>query len=378
MGFRKIFNRLLTICLLFLPFSLQAKLSPTSEITYGLSGGRLGDNLLSVAHAAWLSHTLGIPLTYTPFPYGDQLALSSQLKKPSCTKFCSLNEVSDYTTLWNVCLGAKTAEPLLITLPYFAESSPDLSSAPMAQVNWDDPDFIMRLRELISPIQPVAAPKLPENRTHVALHIRTGVGGIDERKFKEHWPLKTPPMSFYIDGLRTIWEMLKRPLYVFIFTDDPNPHELQNTLAKAFVGSDILFDCRKEGNRADKNVLEDFFTMGKFSCLIRPDSNYSLVASKIFPYQIVISPLSSEKNEANEVEIDRLLVQVNSADAVSKPVRTVVVKSSSKHDKKEKEKEKERRRKEKEKEKEKERKRKEEERKRKEEEKKRKKKHHHH
>lgn len=372
MGFRKIFNSLLALPLVSLPFSLHAKLSPTSEITYGLSGGRLGDNLLSVAHAAWLSHTLGIPLTYTPFPYGDQLALSSQLKKPSCTKFCSLNEVHDYTKLWSVCLGAETADPFLITLPYFAESSPDLSTAPMAQVNWDDPGFIKKLRELITPNQPLAAPKLPENRTSVALHMRTGVGGIDELKFKEHWPLKSPPMSYYVDSLRTLSEMLKRPLYVFVFTDDPNPHELQNTLAKAFAGSDILFDCRKEGNRADKNVLEDFFTMGKFSCLIRSESNYSLVASKIFPYQIVISPLSSEKNDADEVEIDRLLVQVNSADAVSKPVRTVVVKSSSKQHKKEKEKERRR------KEKEKERKRKEEERKRKEEEKKRKKKHHHH
>jgi len=363
----KIFNSLLTICLFSSTFSLEARLNPASEVTYGLSGGRLGDNLLSVAHAAWLSHSLGIPLTYTPFPYSDQLKLSTLLKKPSCVKCSALNQLEDYTKLWNQCLSSETQEPLLISLPYFPEISLESSPSPMAQINWDDAAFIKTLRGLIAPLQTFEEPKLPADRVSVALHIRTGVGGIDEKKFRQHWPLKGPPLSFYTDALKILWEMQNRPLYVFIFTDDPDPVALQETLAKSFGGCDIVFACRKNDNRADKNVLEDFFAMGKFSCLIRPDSNYSVVASKIFPYQVVIAPLHAQTED--EIFIDKLLVQVSSKESASKPLRTVVVKDSKHHHhhKSDKEKEKERRRKEKEKEKE---------RKRKDKEKKHKRKHH--
>jgi hypothetical protein len=45
-------------------------------ITYELSGGRLGDNIIAYLHAKWLSHVHGIALLYKPFQYSSDLSLS--------------------------------------------------------------------------------------------------------------------------------------------------------------------------------------------------------------------------------------------------------------------------------------------------------------
>ncbi len=374
----KILTILLTACLLqFSP--VNARLDSSSGVTYGLSGGRFGDNLLSFTHAAWLSYSLGIPIVYTPFTYSDQLQLSVELKKANHSKHCQLNCAEDYTKLMSDVLSKESKGSLLITLPYFPECPEYDPTFPMAnQINWDDPAFIKGLRNLIRPLTAFEGPKLPSDRASVALHIRTGAG-FDERKFQEHWPLKSPPMSYYVDSLKILLDVLKRPLYVYIFTDHNNPIELQKTLAKSFSGSDVQFDCRKEENRHDLNVIEDFFAMGKFSCLIRPDSNFSVVASKLFPYQVVISPLHCFQDTKQNILVDRLLLQVGSSEAVSKPVRTVInkytdVKKANAKDQKKskKEKRKEEKRKEEEKRKKEEEKRKREEEKRKKEEEKRK------
>ncbi|MFA5306719.1 MAG: hypothetical protein WC365_04680, partial [Candidatus Babeliales bacterium] len=44
-----------------------------SAVTYGLSGGRFGDNLLCYVHAKWISYKYHIPLLYFPFEYSSHL-----------------------------------------------------------------------------------------------------------------------------------------------------------------------------------------------------------------------------------------------------------------------------------------------------------------
>jgi hypothetical protein len=317
--------KFLFILLLFSAAKLPAKLNPSSGVTYTLSGGRFGDNILSVAHALWLAHSLDLPLVYTPFPYSDKLKLSTLAKTQNFSKACVLNSAESYTKLWKSCFSKNLEDPLLITLAYSPEFTYEYDPAfPVyTQINWDEPTFIEKLRTHLSPLHSIPEPVLPMDRTSVALHIRTGAG-FDIPKFQALWPLKGPPFSYYVDSLKTIWEMLKSPLYVYIFTDHQNPTELQKKLATAFAGCDIVFACRKEENRQDLNVLEDFFAMGKFSCLIRTDSHYSLMAEKLFPYQIVISPLHANKLSKKEFVIDKLLIQVKSANKVSQPIRTVV------------------------------------------------------
>ena len=52
----------------------------------------------------------------------------------------------------------------------------------------------------------------------------------------------------------------------------------------------ITFGCRKEGNRHDAHVMEDFFALMDFDCLIRSASNYSFLPSIIADYQVVMTP----------------------------------------------------------------------------------------
>src|SRR3989344_7064790 len=44
-------------------------------VTYELSQGRFGDNLLSYIHAKWIAYKYDVPLLYKPFVYSDQLLL---------------------------------------------------------------------------------------------------------------------------------------------------------------------------------------------------------------------------------------------------------------------------------------------------------------
>jgi hypothetical protein len=122
-------------------------------------------------------------------------------------------------------------------------------------------------------------------------------------------PLKLPPVSFYKEQIKHLYEMFKgRPLYVHIFTDDENPQKLLKECEEFTQGLDITYGCRSDTNTHDTNVLEDFFEMTRFSCLIRPDSNFSIIVGKIGDFMIEISPvhftwLSSEVGHVDQVDI---------------------------------------------------------------------------
>ena len=78
---------------------------------------------------------------------------------------------------------------------------------------------------------------------------------------------------------------------MYIFTDEQNPESLVRDYQTKINNPNITFDYRKTTtNRHDLNVLEDLFGMTQFDALIRPDSNFSLVASKLSYDQVCISP----------------------------------------------------------------------------------------
>lgn len=80
------------------------------------------------------------------------------------------------------------------------------------------------------------------------------------------------------------------PLYVFLFTDDCNPQRLVDKYKKLVGNSNIEFACRTERTDYFYNVLEDFFSMMYFDILIRPDSNFSIMAEKLGFHSVIISP----------------------------------------------------------------------------------------
>jgi hypothetical protein len=84
-----------------------------------------------------------------------------------------------------------------------------------------------------------------------------------------------------------------RPLYAYIFTDDLDPGKIADAFASTLSDLPIQFDCRREGNHHDLNIVEDFLAMMEFDCLIRSASNYSLIPAIAADYQVVISPTHS-------------------------------------------------------------------------------------
>ncbi len=80
------------------------------------------------------------------------------------------------------------------------------------------------------------------------------------------------------------------PLYVHLFTDHDNPAELIEKFKQEVPFEYITYGYRTTSNNEFINVLEDFFAITEFDCLIRADSNFSIIASKLGTYKIVIFP----------------------------------------------------------------------------------------
>jgi len=289
---KKLFIGQIILLLLLSPYTLMAKEKRVFDeskraVTHRTSGGRFGDKLLGYAHAKWISYKYGIPLLYRPFIYSDQLALhtiETRYHSADAKRFRLIIQPQrniDYT---------KSISALYI-LPYFPDCPWEIERGKSYHfpVDWNDPEFRQILRECIAPIEAYPHIQLSEQRKNVAIHYREG-GGYDSKKAQDLLPLKHPPFSYYLEQLKTLYERLDQPLFVYIFTDAKDPGKWVELFEKEFAEMDILFNSRREGNRYDAHVLEDFFEMARFECLIRPESNFSIMASKLGKYDIQIKP----------------------------------------------------------------------------------------
>jgi len=307
------------------PNGIQANLA----ISYGFSGGRFGDNLLSFAHAAWLSHALGVPLVYVPFPFSDRLKLHTHpgvLRADSIAGYDMqpLGAEAEYLKFFNVLSSGRLSHKTVFTLRYYPEAHEQYDAHPQLPqhlyVNWDDPAFIQLLRTYIAPVHSLPKLTLPKDRMTVALHVRKG-GDFDPKGWEMSSPLIGPPDTFYIEALKLLHSVVDQPLYVFIFTDHLNPHEILEKMAAAFKGSDIIFDCR-QGRPAD--FMEDFFSMGDFDYLIRAGSNFSLLVSHLFPFKIVVSPMRARQINKNTCVIDRIVFEMGPNNSIKEPLRVIL------------------------------------------------------
>ncbi len=273
-------------------------------VTYGFSGGRFGDNLISYAHAKWISYKYGIPLLYKSFPYSDQLVLHKSEIPFDNVRNRKIIRLSRQDMRIDV------NKDVIYEVPYFSEFAWDRNMSYNEHamiyfpVDWHDTLFMNQLRSMIKPINRFQEPDLPENKITVALHIRRG-GGFDPAlsydhkgprpaQFVDHiFPLKFPPLPFYVEHLKKLSEQYNnQPLYVFIFTDDQEPEKLVNSLNSELKDyPNIEYDYRKSGNHHTRNVLEDMFAMTRFDCLIRPLSNYSFWAGKLKSFEFELCPI---------------------------------------------------------------------------------------
>jgi hypothetical protein len=262
-------------------------------ITYTLSGGRFGDNLIAYLHARWLAFKHQLVFIYAPFPYSEQLKLHNESLPLG-------NVIGLYKKRWTF-RSEKDLSSLprstLIVLPYFPESEIELKGNAsfwpyQFSVDWREKNFKQLICSLISPSMVITSLEMPkEPCITVAVHVRRG-GNIDPAGSDLALPLKLPPDSFYIQAIRKMSEyFFHQNMYVYVFTDDLDPPQIMNKYKEALKDlTHIQFDCRKQNNSPNANVLEDFFSIQKFDCLIRPDSNYTIVAEKLKDFKLVISP----------------------------------------------------------------------------------------
>jgi len=311
--------------LLFLLFTSLSQIafgyegrSPTSEelahnqrklVTYSFSGGRFGDRLLSYIHAKWISYYHGIPLLYKPFIYSDQLVLHKEERSDFKKK-----HLRPITPKPNKNMNYNGPGKFLYTIPYFPESTWELTKGNTSWyhfcVDWKNEGFRQELKRLIHPLYLTSFLDIPIDCISVALHIREG-GGFDHADVWTSYPMKFPPQTYYIEQLRKISELFpNRRLYAHIFTDHSNPKELVEGYKQNLKNLDIEFGYREAGNSHSSYVLEDFFEMMRFDCLIMPDSNFSMIPAKMGDYKVVIRPIDFTVTKGI-VYIDKVNVEIS-------------------------------------------------------------------
>lgn len=254
-----------------------------TAITYNLSGGRLGDNLMCFLSAYYVAYKNKLPFYFTPFKDSDQFLLSDKLE-PLAANFSFKNQ-GNYNKWDSIdAISQMNRESsTLIKIDPFAD----------ARCDWRDPGFKNAVKELIKPKVPIPPISLPPDRIPIALHVRTGggfAGDTDAEKLRV--PAKFPPKEFYSKGLQAMINAYGKDqmFYVHIFTDDPNPSKVAAEFQQQFPDTDIEFGFRKEGNKHNAGVLDDFFGMTQFKGLIRPWSGLSQAAEIIGNQELVYEP----------------------------------------------------------------------------------------
>ncbi len=299
-------QKLLQLYLLILGINLlTGDAAIASTVTYNL-GDRLGDNLASYCHARWISYKRNIPFHYTPFKYSEHLAFTKMYPVRNAD---NLKEVMLFPQLLkrqiNIHSLTIQKDPnFLYVVPFFPETRIDAINFGYTyfDVGWEDEAFLAQLREEIRPIIPLPTLELPKDRITVAVHLRKGSGpdGITYRL--QDFPLRFPPDSFFIPQIKRVSEMFhNQPLYVYIFTDDKNPAALVERYRAAVNKPNIMFRCCQASHpNPEFHVLEDFFNLTLFDCIIRPESHFSQIASKLSRAKVIIHPSNYARTQKHK------------------------------------------------------------------------------
>ena len=194
----------------------------------------------------------------------------------------------------------------LYVIPFFPGNRAEMVRLGYAyyDIDWKDPVFVELLRKNIVSIKPITPLHLPEDRFHVAVHVRVGAGPDAKGMFQgggnlckeglchdQVLPFRFPPLTYYTEQLKRLSELLDdQPMYVQIFTDSSEPEGIAAQLREIVGKPNILYNYRGQGNQHDANVLEDFFALTQFEYLIRGESNFSIMAQHLGNFKVVMYP----------------------------------------------------------------------------------------
>ena len=260
----------------------NSKIGP-SAITWKPNGGRLGDNFTSYAKAKYAARMFDLPLLYIPFPYSDELMLHHNEEIYTKEKHQQFRRTVQFFKDLDHYKISKNNNTL-----YMCRWKTNIV------IDWSDRDFLQEMKKNISPCHAIEKVVIPDEMISVAVHVRNGgTFAADTQQEKERCPLRFVPEEFFIEQVDRIASMFPEDnLYVYIFTDHPDPKQLVNKFQLALHNPRITFDCRREGNSHKANVLEDFFSMMEFDCLIRPGSHFTRFVERLGNNTLVIYPES--------------------------------------------------------------------------------------
>ncbi len=302
-------------------FSLYGSIVVTAQvnqaITYFWGGGRFGDKIISYTTAKWISYKFNIPLLLKQFKYSSMLRLGREEKKYAKETVKQFKKgVMPIKSEKDVIAHAKDN---VIFESRGGRFTVNGSSCVEKLVTYilKDQNFMKKLKYMLQPVVPLSQIELPEDKVTVAVHIRKG-GGFDsalcsiqyyarkELYADKRWPLKFPPEQYYVDQIKKISSLFDdKPLFIHIFTDDRNPPKLVNRIKEAVNKNNITFSCRSEGNAHDAHVIEDFYNIARFDCLIRSSSHFGIATQLLGNHQAVIYP-QYFKWEGKKLIIDKV------------------------------------------------------------------------
>lgn len=299
-----------------------------SAITYQIAGGRFGDQMINYYKAKWLSYKYDIPFLYKPFRYSHKMAMHNQ--ETHYTDEC-LYRYKEKIKLQNGYTLDRNSGTLYES--HFDLTVPGWKYYSLDYIN--DSTFLKGLKKQVKPNFQIDEIVLPTDIITVAVHVRKGSGQdrpllskragyfdaisleksskkLAEKKYLDvEYPEKAPSEKFYIEQIKKISDLLhNQKIYLYVFTDDKNPQGIIERFKLALNMPNITFDCRKENNLATDYVLDDFFAMTQFDCLIRPNSNFSKCAELLGDYKIVIY-LKNASWIDNELVVDDVGIKMN-------------------------------------------------------------------
>lgn len=271
-------------------------------------GTRLGDQLITYIKAKWISYSNNTPLYIKPNKYFDPFMISKLEKFSQNPPFAGKRKAG---RLFVDLDKYKLQEDTSFFIPFYKLMS-DVEFYELKEIQ----EFRKEIRKMIAPLDPIDLIFPPQGVQSIALHIRSGRGFDRPRLGEDYFDLSEKqtfepdfvpimrkrysdlgfpgrflPEKFYGDAVKFLSKYLNHPsLYVYIFTDDPNPEDIKNRLIH-YVGLDnVIFNSRKGEGGSKINVIEDFFSITNFDYLIRPrKSHFSQVAEFISDHKIVLS-----------------------------------------------------------------------------------------
>lgn len=263
-------------------------------------GGRFGDKVLYYAQAKYLSHISSVAFLHRPFEYSDYLNIekdeySFEQRVKSYKNVVHINSYETLTRFFHL-IRDPTTPPTLFILKY---SPTDISEWDrrgydfklLFHVPWDDDVFMDQLKKSLTPKKQIPDLRM-KDMLNVAIHYRTLSGPDTPEVSMQFLPLKHPKLEYHERQIRKVYEWnLARPMNVFIFTDAKNPKDVQSKLIKKFEGYNITFNIQEQDQVDVNYVIEDFFAMQKFDVLIATQSNYSMMASRLGTFDMIITPV---------------------------------------------------------------------------------------